>query len=79
MIIEVAKFPNGIFFMLIVKNIPINEVRLLVLETIGIFHSHSVSFSERHGEVKILIPESATSGTGFGRTIAELTKLEGMF
>ena len=85
MIIEAAKFSNGIFFMLIVKNIPINEVRILVMDTIGVFHSHAVSFSEYQGEnrndkgVKIMIPASATDGTGFGRTIAELTKLEEMF
>lgn len=85
MIVEAAKFSNGIFFMLIVKNIPINEVRILVLDTIGSFHANMVSFSEWQGEnrndkgVKIMIPASATDGTGFGRTIAELTKLEEMF
>jgi hypothetical protein len=84
MIIEAAKFSNGTFYILIVKNIPINEVRILVMDTIGVFHSHSVSFSEYHGEnkndtgVKVMIPEAATTGTGFGRTIAELTKLEMM-
>lgn len=85
MIIEVAKFSNGIFFMLIVKNIPINEVRILVMDTIGALDSHSVSFSEHQGEnprnkgVKIMIPASATMGTGFARTIVELAKLEGLF
>jgi len=85
MIIEAAKFPNGIFFILIVRNIPINEVRILVLDTIGVFHSHAVSFSVHQCEsrteigVKIMIPEAAVNSTGFGRTISELVKLEGMF
>jgi len=85
MIIEAAKFSNGVFFMLIVKNIPINEVRILVMDTIGVFHSHAVSFSEYQGEnrndkgVKIMIPEAAVNSTGFGRTISELVKLEEMF
>ena len=82
MIIEVANYSNGTFFMLLVKNIPISEVRSLVLDTIGMFHANQVSFSEYQGEakgdkgVRILLPESATTGTGFGRTIAELTKME---
>jgi|WetSurMetagenome_2_1015567.scaffolds.fasta_scaffold855154_1 hypothetical protein len=82
MIIEVGNFTNGTFFMLKVKNIPITEVRSLVLDTIGLFHVNQVSFSEYQGEtardrgVRVLLPESATSGTGFGRTIAELTKME---
>jgi hypothetical protein len=81
-IIEAAQYSNGTFFMLIVKDIPISKVREVVLSNIGLFHTNAVSFSEFEGEnrndkgVKILIPESATSGTGFGRTVAELTKLE---
>jgi hypothetical protein len=83
-IIEAEKFSNGVFYMLTVKNIPLNEVKILVNDTIGTLHSHAVSFSEYQGEsrsdkgVRIWIPASITVGTGFGRTIAELAKLEGM-